>query len=213
MRRPLLAGVAAALAAATAATAADAATPGHATQSATVRHAATTRVTVCVRHRDGGLYLAARCARGDRTLTLVPARGPAGPQGATGPQGPQGATGPQGPQGPPGPPGAGFQFTNASGTAPTLNATGSYLVVAEALVGTFATATSGSCGVVDVNGSHGSGFMQTFALGPNLAAWFAFAGVITVTTAGYQPVLRCLDTSGNSVTPSSVEWWISPLGT
>jgi hypothetical protein len=64
-------------------------------------------ITVCVMHKNGALYKAKKCAKGDRKLTWA-RQGPIGPRGATGPQGAQGIEGPTGPtggQGPTGPTG------------------------------------------------------------------------------------------------------------
>jgi hypothetical protein len=49
-------------------------------------------ISACVRHQDGTLYRAHKCAGKDRRLRW----GVTGPRGMTGAQGPQGATGPTG---------------------------------------------------------------------------------------------------------------------
>ena len=59
-------------------------------------------ITVCVKHRGGGLYRASRCARHDAQLRWN-LQGPAGPQGAQGAQGGQGIQGPKGDTGATGP--------------------------------------------------------------------------------------------------------------
>ncbi|MBV9417689.1 MAG: hypothetical protein JO363_22070 [Solirubrobacterales bacterium] len=53
-------------------------------------------ITVCVKHGDGSLYKAGKCARHDKQLSW----NKQGVPGATGPQGPQGPQGVQGPAGP-----------------------------------------------------------------------------------------------------------------
>jgi hypothetical protein len=56
-------------------------------------------ISVCVHHKGGGLYKAARCAHSDRTLSWN-ARGPQGRPGVAGGQGGQGEPGIQGEPGP-----------------------------------------------------------------------------------------------------------------
>jgi hypothetical protein len=59
-------------------------------------------IAVCVKHRDGALYEAKKCAKHDTKLTW----NQQGPRGATGPEGIRGKPGPTGPQGRQGKPGA-----------------------------------------------------------------------------------------------------------
>jgi hypothetical protein len=56
-------------------------------------------IVACVHHQGGGLYVARRCGRKDRSLkwSVTGPAGPAGATGVTGPAGPAGATGPTGP--------------------------------------------------------------------------------------------------------------------
>jgi hypothetical protein len=56
-------------------------------------------IVACVAHKGGGLYVARRCVRGDRSLTW----GVTGPQGTPGADGAAGPAGPKGDGGAPGP--------------------------------------------------------------------------------------------------------------
>lgn len=63
------------------------------------------KITACVHHKGGGLYIAHRCARHDARIEwgVAPKVGAQGKPGAMGLQGPAGRPGEQGIQGPPGP--------------------------------------------------------------------------------------------------------------
>jgi hypothetical protein len=62
-------------------------------------------IVACVGHKGGGLYVARKCAHGDRVLTwsVTGPQGPAGKDGAAGAAGPKGDTGAAGSPGSPGP--------------------------------------------------------------------------------------------------------------
>ena len=106
-------------------------------------------IRACVKHSDGGLYVARHCAHGDTGLTwsIAGPEGPAGQPGATGQpgqQGPQGPTGPQGQlgqQGQPGQPGPQGQRGTTGGAGSD---------VASIIAGTGLTATQ-SAGNVTLN--------------------------------------------------------------
>jgi hypothetical protein len=59
-------------------------------------------IVACVSHKGGGLYVAHRCAHGDKSVTwsVTGAPGPAGKDGAAGAAGPKGDAGPAGLPGP-----------------------------------------------------------------------------------------------------------------
>jgi hypothetical protein len=101
------------------------------------------RIIACVKHSDGALYQAKKCATKDRRLTWS-VSGPAGPAGSTGPvgktggAGATGATGPAGPPGPAGAPGttgavAGYHVAQGSNSFVSLSPSGDHDVLKLAL--------------------------------------------------------------------------------
>jgi hypothetical protein len=172
------------------------------------------QITACVKHKGGVLYQARKCARHDHKLswnTQGPQGGP-GPQGVTGPQGGPGPQGVAGPKGDTGSPGPGFQFTTTSGNpGPTLSAAGNYFVVVEASI-TSASALTGNCIVVNNPPNPRLDLLAgAFALPPGGFAPFSFSGIAAEPAAEHLQ-LNCQDTSGSPVTPSAIQWWVSPLG-
>jgi hypothetical protein len=135
------------------------------------------RVTsACVRHQDQSLYVATRCAPGDRSVALgskletgprgktgprgrAGAAGPKGDTGAAGPKGDTGRTGPTGNTGPPGPAGG----AGAPG-APGANGAGPYVTATAAgpLATSSATPTDLGGPAVTVN-VPASGLVEIFA--------------------------------------------------
>lgn len=142
--------------------------------------------------------------------------GPTGPQGKTGPRGHTGSKGATGATGPAGPPGPGFQFTRASGlTGPSLSQSGTYFVVVEGSLQAGASALTGECGVTAASASNSdvSDFHAAFDVPPLAQQASSFTGMIVV-PSGSTPVstkLTCTDGSGNPVTPSGANWWVSAV--
>jgi hypothetical protein len=170
-----------------------------------------TKITVCVSHRDGALYKAQSCANRDSQLSWNQSgpRGPIGPKGDTGLRGPRGVRGLQGLAGP----GYHFTISNAS-PAPS---PGMYFIVVAAQIDRGANPQSGYCAVGYVTTQlQGSLFAGAFALPDNNAGGlqppFSFSGIATVPSDTQNLTFHCDDTAGNSVNPSDVSWAISPLG-
>ena len=144
----------------------------------------------------------------------IGATGPAGipgTQGLRGDTGPKGETGPKGDTGPAGP---GFQFTTASGaTAPTLGQSGTYFVVVQASVD--GGAANGNCNVSwsarANNGLQGGISSVGGAYLPGAKA-YSFTGMLTGLPAGSALGLFCSGGTG-PVTPTNLQWWVSPVGT
>jgi hypothetical protein len=172
-------------------------------------------ITVCVSHKGGTLYKARKCAKHDKQLSWNKQglRGPRGATGATGPQGPHGVSGPKGDADLAGPAGPGVQFTTTSGNpGPTLSNAGTYYVVVEASITNGATALTGDCAVVNTKPNPTINLLGgAIALAPSGFARFSFSGMAVEPAAG-RVQLSCEDTSGAAVTPSAVQWWISPIG-
>jgi hypothetical protein len=172
-------------------------------------------ITVCVHHNDGGLYKAGRCARHDRKLTWN-MQGPRGPQGKAGAQGQPGAQGIQGPKGDAGQTGTagpGFQFTSTTGNpGPTLSAAGTYYVVVKANISSGAGALTGNCTAVNNPPNPTLDVLAgAIALPAGGFAPFSFSGMVVEPAAGHLQ-LNCQDTTGTAVTPSLIQWWVSPIG-
>ena len=181
-------------------------------------------ITVCVHHRGGGLYRAPRCARHDRKLTWN-AQGPRGPQGKAGAPGQPGAAGQSGAQGSPGiqgpkgdigqtgAPGPGFQFTSTTGNpGPTLSTAGTYYVVVKASIASGGSALTGNCTAVNNPPNPSLDVLAgAIALPAGGFAPFSFSGMVVEPAAGHLQ-LNCQDTTGTTVTPSLVQWWVSPIG-
>jgi hypothetical protein len=158
------------------------------------------KITVCVNHKNGGLYRARRCALHDHKLSWN-IQGPAGAQGIQGPRGDTGGAGPAGP---------GFQFTTTSGDAgPTLPTTGTYLVDVQASID-----NSASSGPVTGLCSVGPGFYAGAFAEPahDVGPAFSFAGLVTGTSPPDHLSLVCVDTSENPVSFHISKWWVSPIG-
>jgi hypothetical protein len=178
-------------------------------------------INACVHRGSGTLYIAKQCVSHDKTLrwNQQGPRGASGPQGTPGPRGlpgPAGAQGPQGQQGSPGipgqpgPTGAGFVFKATSGPGPTLTA-GTYYIIVEALVSTQTTPDSGVCTVVNHPPTPRLDELAgAFALPANDAAPFSISGIVAE-SATTQLQINCADTVGNVVTPSTIQWWVSPV--
>jgi hypothetical protein len=132
--------------------------------------------------------------------------------------------GPQGPQGLPGP---GYAFTSTSGAAGPPLTDGTYFVDVEASIGNTgpADAVIGDCAVssrslaqresvADIAGTFA---VPAVAADEDLTAVpFSFSGIMTIGqsgSAGITPELACADTTGATVTPDSVTWWVSPVAT
>jgi hypothetical protein len=116
--------------------------------------------------------------------------------------------------GAPGTAGRGFQFTNTSGDpGPTLSRAATYFVNVEAditgpVTGDCFVAYTATVGEGIVGGPTGLG--GAVAAGSS-APPFSFAGMVTGVPAGGQLSLVCKDSSGNAVTPSKVQWWVSEI--
>ena len=110
----------------------------------------------------------------------------------------------------------GFEFAHTTGNpGPTLTP-GTYLVLARALIGPYpGTQTEPSHGMCWIwsTSFDDPWFTQPFALQPNAAGWVSFAGVIVVpdpTTVYVR--LECSLSDGTGFSPTTVEWWVSPVG-
>jgi hypothetical protein len=143
-------------------------------------------------------------------------KGPAGPRGATG------ATGATGRAGMPGPAGPGFDFTTASGTVgPAIPATGTYFVdvLFNGVNAAPATGLVGQCGVsISVSFPPASVEFNSVFLEPTGVAGVqeSVSGILSVTEqamVGQTPAINCVDTSGNTVSINSVQWYMSPVQT
>jgi hypothetical protein len=136
-------------------------------------------------------------------------KGPAGPRGATGPAGT------------PGPAGPGFDFTTASGTTgPVVPATGTYLVdVLFDASNESETGFAGECSVglpSDIPTAHAV-FSGAFVVPPGTTVFDeSVSGIVSVTDqalAGEPFVISCVDPSGNPVSVSGVQWYMSSVQT
>ena len=131
--------------------------------------------------------------------------------------------GPQGPQGPPGP---GYAFTSTSGAAGPPLTVGTYFVDVEASIGNSspADAVIGDCAVStrsplqrgsvdDIAGTFAVQAVPADEDPPDVP--FSFSGIMTVGSleGGVTTEFTCNDTTGASVTPDSVTWWVSPVAT
>ncbi|MGB6454913.1 MAG: hypothetical protein WBH47_10555 [Streptosporangiaceae bacterium] len=134
--------------------------------------------------------------------------------------------GPQGPQGPQGPPGPGYAFTSTSGAAGPPLTVGTYFVDVEASIGNSspADAVIGDCAVStrsplqrgsvdDIAGTFAVQAVPADEDPPDVP--FSFSGIMTVGSleGGVTTEFTCNDTTGASVTPDSVTWWVSPVAT
>ena len=148
------------------------------------------------------------------------ATGLQGPPGPEGPAGPAGTTGPQGPPGPAGPAGTSTVFATASGTTgPTLSSPGAYEVfVSFGLTNSTGTAATYLCAVKTspfTTGTPGPYFNSSEMVPPSGSGTYSSSGIIDITSSvNVGPVgLGCGDTSSNTVTPTSVQWWVAPIQT
>ncbi|MGB6455899.1 MAG: hypothetical protein WBH47_15605 [Streptosporangiaceae bacterium] len=139
--------------------------------------------------------------------------------GAAGQPGSAGATGPAGP---------GYVFTTASGTEGPALTDGTYFIDVEAGISSTGPADP-LIGLCNIHGTDTKGGPQantiagTFALpavstGEATSTTFSFSGIMTVSgapsgSAGVTPGFGCEDTTPSAVTPASVTWWVSPVGT
>ena len=152
-----------------------------------------------------------RCLRGTTAISWNQ-KGPAGPTGATGPQG---AAGPQGPAGIPGPTGQGFIFKTASGTnGPALSA-GTYFIVVKA---PFADSNNGvplhgNCVVFTSTDSFTSAFDVLNLTGGAAVNVASVSDMLVVSTGTATPTVACRSDALNVVTPTSIQWWVSPVET
>jgi hypothetical protein len=110
-------------------------------------------------------------------------------------------------------PGPGFQFTTTSGAAgPTLNQTGTYFVVVEA--GVDGGVANGNCNVSWGKSTSGGAIGGITGVGGAYlpgSHGYSFAGMLTGLPAGAGLGLFCASSVG-PVTPSNVQWWVSPIG-
>jgi hypothetical protein len=146
-----------------------------------------------------------RCPKGTTAISWSQ-KGPAGPTGATGPQG---AAGPQGPAGP------GFDFTTASGThGPALSA-GTYFIVVKAAIADSDNGVPllGNCAVFTSTDSFTSAFDALNITGGADLNVASISGMLVVSTGSATPALDCTSDALNPVTPTSIQWWVSPVQT
>lgn len=143
--------------------------------------------------------------------------GARGPKGDTGAAGAAGAQGPKGDTGTPGAAGPGYHFTTGSGaTGPTLSQGGTYFVVVKASLTNpdNTNPLTGDC--VAIAGADIDTFDGAFDIPPSRQRKLAFSGMLVVPSgqAPAQTSLECNkdDASETIVTPSSVDWWASPVG-
>ena len=115
--------------------------------------------------------------------------------------------------GAPGAPGAGFQFTTASGASgPTLSQAETYFVVVQATVN--GGVANGNCNVSwgkSTSGGAEGGISSVggaYLVGSNA---YSFSGMLTGLPAGAGLGIFCSGSMG-PVTPSNVQWWVSPVG-
>lgn len=112
-----------------------------------------------------------------------------------------------------GPAGAGLTFVHKTGNPGPALTSGTYLVVAKALV----PPSPGVCSVVGTGLPGGdpnvSGFSQSFDLSPGGTPRVSFVGAVVVTAPDSDEVgLSCWLSDGSFFIPDDVEWWISPAG-
>jgi hypothetical protein len=146
-----------------------------------------------------------RCPRGTTAISWNQ-QGPAGPTGATGPQG---AAGPQGPAGP------GFDFRTASGTdGPALSA-GTYFIVVKAAIADSNNGAPllGNCVVFTTTDSFTSAFDALNITGGAAVNLASVSGMLVVSTRAATPAVACRSDALNPVTPTSIQWWVSPVHT
>ncbi len=143
-------------------------------------------------------------------------KGSTGSRGATGPAGPKGSTGSRGATGPTGPAGPGYNFVTGSGsTGPNLGPAGTYFVVAEAFFQAGTTELTGDCAVSALSGAQSlSSYHGAFDVPANAGQTYSFSGMLVV-PSGSAPAttqLTCSQSSGTSLTPTPINWWVSPVG-
>jgi hypothetical protein len=121
-----------------------------------------------------------------------------------------------------GPAGPGFDFTTASGvTGPVIPATGTYFVdvVFAAINNAPASGLTGECSVADIfsAASAFAGFTSAFVEPTGFAIPDEnVSGILPVTEqvlAGRPPSISCVDSSGNPVAITDVQWYISSVQT
>jgi hypothetical protein len=137
--------------------------------------------------------------------------------GTTGSVGPTGATGSAGSQGPPGASGNGYDFTTATGSAgPTLSSAGTYFFVVEAVIDSGGSALTGLCSVsASSGGMPDVGYFTSAVNEPASAGINASITGMLVLTSSEVPAttqLNCANNSLATLTPLSVDWWVSPVG-
>jgi hypothetical protein len=146
-----------------------------------------------------------RCPRGTTAISWNQ-KGLAGPAGATGPRG---AAGPQGPAGP------GFDFTTASGTdGPALSA-GTYFIVVKAAIADSDNGVPllGNCVVFTSTDSFTSAFDALNITGGAADNVASVSGMLVLSTGTATPAVACTSDALNPVTPTSIQWWVSPVQT
>jgi hypothetical protein len=113
----------------------------------------------------------------------------------------------------PGAPGPGFQFTTTSGASgPTLSQAGTYFVVVEATVD--GGVANGNCNVSwgkSVSGGAEGGITSVGGAYLTGSDAYSFSGMLTGLPAGAGLGIFCSGGMG-PVTPSNVQWWVSPIG-
>jgi hypothetical protein len=147
-----------------------------------------------------------RCPRGTTAISWNQ-KGPAGPTGATGPRG---ASGPRGPAGP------GFDFTTASGSdGPALSA-GTYFIVVKAAIPDSDNGVPllGNCVVfTSSTDSFTSAFDALNITGGAAENVASISGMLVVSTGTATPAADCTSDAEDPVTPTSIQWWVSPVQT
>jgi hypothetical protein len=126
-----------------------------------------------------------------------------------------GAKGATGSIGQTGPIGHGFSFETASGRIGPVVGVGTYFADIEANIPN--VPGSGTCSVGQTGpGGQVDAFTSSYLLPPGggLLPPASFSGMIVVsdTTVGIGLDLFCEDSAGNTVIPTSIEWWVSPVG-
>jgi hypothetical protein len=104
--------------------------------------------------------------------------------------------------------------TQSGNPGPAITQPGTYYVVAQAQIPSGATAVTGECSVTELAPRTRFFFAGAFALPTGIARTFSFTGMAVVPSGDPPtgPAISCQDTAGNTVTPTSVTWWVSPVG-
>lgn len=146
----------------------------------------------------------------------VPIRGTQGATGAQGPAGTPGPAGPPGPSGATGPAGPGYDFATATGTSgPAITQAGTYWVDVEATLSAGSSPLAGTCAVMgNVDGLSVGVFHSAFTVLPySTEPGVSLPGMLVIPGQAFPVTLMisCVDTTGTTVTPTNVTWWVSPV--